>query len=209
MQHKYHFFLIFITGCSVLALEILASRVETPYFGVSLYIWSAILATTLLFLAAGYYAGGVISTRLQHAPLEVLFLSAPLLASLSIFFACLVYPLLFPVLGRINLLLGSFVGAILLLGIPLICLSAMNPILIALSRRPDQPGDAGAGRVFFISTTGSVLGVFITAFFLIPNTSNYNALLSVSLLLILVVILTIVRGSCLYKKRLLLSLNLL
>ena len=208
MQYKYHNILIFITGACILALEILASRVETPYFGVSLYIWSAILATTLFFLAAGYYAGGIISATSKRDKLEIYFLCAPLLASLSILVACLVYPILFPVLGKINLLMGSFAGAILLLGIPLICLSAMNPMLITLSRREGQVGDAGAGRVFFISTSGSVLGVFITAFLLIPNSSNFNALLSISLVLIVAVIVNIIKGQGLiplYKTRLLLA----
>ena len=32
--------LIFFTGSVTLSLEVLASRIMTPYFGVSLYIWS-------------------------------------------------------------------------------------------------------------------------------------------------------------------------
>ena len=211
MNLNYHNFLIFITGACILALEILASRVETPYFGVSLYIWSAILATTLFFLALGYYSGGILSAASKRDKLEIYFLCSPLAASLSILVACLVYPVLFPVLGKINLLMGSFVGAIILLGIPLICLSAMNPMLITLSRRDDQAGDAGAGRVFFISTSGSVLGVFLTAFVLIPNTSNFNALLGISLLLIIFVIFNVVMGqgiTQLAKTRLLIGLIL-
>ena len=45
--------LIFMTGAVTLSMEILASRIMTPYFGVSLYIWSGILTITLLFLALG------------------------------------------------------------------------------------------------------------------------------------------------------------
>ena len=208
MKINYHNFLIFVTGAGILALEILASRVETPYFGVSLYIWSAILATTLFFMALGYYSGGIISAAAKRNKLEIYFLCAPLLASLSIFFACLVYPALFPVLGNIDLLMGSFAGSVILLGIPLICLSAMNPMLITLSRREGQEGDAGAGRVFFISTSGSVLGVFITAFLLIPYSSNFNALLGISLALIAVVMVGIILGqemTPLDKTRLLLG----
>ena len=51
-------FLIFFTGAATLSLEVLASRIMTPYFGVSLYIWAGILAITLIFLATGYYLGG-------------------------------------------------------------------------------------------------------------------------------------------------------
>ena len=50
--------IIFITGGAILALELLASRILTPYFGVSLYIWSGILSITLVSLAAGYWYGG-------------------------------------------------------------------------------------------------------------------------------------------------------
>ena len=50
--------IIFVTGGAILALELLASRILTPYFGVSLYIWSGILSITLVSLAAGYWRGG-------------------------------------------------------------------------------------------------------------------------------------------------------
>ena len=43
--------LIFATGAVTLSLEVLASRIMTPYFGVSLYIWAGILSITLAFLA--------------------------------------------------------------------------------------------------------------------------------------------------------------
>src|SRR5512146_2652920 len=52
------FVIIFITGGAILALELLASRIMTPYFGVSLYIWTGILSITLVSLALGYWAGG-------------------------------------------------------------------------------------------------------------------------------------------------------
>ncbi len=43
--------LVFITGGVFLSLELITSRILTPFFGVSLYIWTAILSTTLTFLA--------------------------------------------------------------------------------------------------------------------------------------------------------------
>ena len=45
--------IIFVTGGATLALELLASRVMTPYFGVSLYIWTGILSITLVAPAIG------------------------------------------------------------------------------------------------------------------------------------------------------------
>ena len=42
-SHKNYESLIFMTGAVTLSLEVLASRIMTPYFGVSLYIWAGIL----------------------------------------------------------------------------------------------------------------------------------------------------------------------
>jgi spermidine synthase len=177
-------YLVFATGAVTLALEVLASRIMTPYFGVSLYIWTGILSITLTFLAFGYHLGGLISKRAGGAALEDVFLAAPVLSAISIAVAAAIYPVLFPVLSQINLIAGSFIGATILLALPLIALSAMNPLLIGMQRgQSEAGGDAGAGRVFFISTVGSVVGVLLTAFLFIPNMTNFRAVLTLSLVL--------------------------
>jgi predicted membrane-bound spermidine synthase len=91
-----YYLIIFITGAGTLALEVLASRVLTPYFGVSLYIWSSILSITLTFLAVGYYAGGWLARRLANDKLPTAFFCAPALSALATVAACLIYPWLFP-----------------------------------------------------------------------------------------------------------------
>ena len=58
---------LFLSGAAILALELLASRIMTPYFGVSLYIWTGILSITLVSLALGYWAGGRISGHARAA----------------------------------------------------------------------------------------------------------------------------------------------
>ena len=173
--------LIFITGAVTLSLEVLASRIMTPYFGVSLYIWAGILSITLIFLALGYQLGGIFSRSRQKEQLQLSLLAAPLWAALSIVVATAVYPVVFPMLATINLIVASFLGGIILLALPLVVLSAMNPLLIALARDANPEGDAGAGRVFFISTVGSVAGVVLTAFVIIPHLTNFRALLWMSL----------------------------
>ena len=180
--------IIFITGGAILALELLASRIMTPYFGVSLYIWSGILSITLVSLALGYCAGGRLAAgKKGRAPqpekLAFLFALMPGLAALAIVAACLAYPYLFTQLARLDLVLGAFSACLILLCVPLLATSAMNPLLVAIRLRQSTRGelaDAGAGRVFFISTIGSVAGVLVTAFGLIPYLSNFAATLLVA-----------------------------
>ena len=173
--------LIFLTGAVVLALEVLSSRIMTPYFGVSLYIWVGILSITLSFLAVGYYLGGYFSRRYDKAKITWIFYLLPISSATSIFAACIIYPFLFPLLAQTDLIFGSFVASAALLALPLVCLSAMNPVLISLRRDQSRSGDGGAGQVFFVSTVGSVAGVIATAFVIIPNSTNFNALLWLAL----------------------------
>jgi spermidine synthase len=184
-----YFALIFISGGAILALELLASRIMTPYFGVSLYIWTGILSITLVSLALGYWWGGRLAGNSRTATpqrLALLFSIMPALAGIAIVAACLIYPHAFHPLARWSLVGGAFAACLILLLLPLIATSAMNPLLVALllqRQKSGSQGDAGAGLVFFVSTLGSVAGVLVTAFGLIPYISNFTATLLVALLL--------------------------
>jgi len=182
---------IFITGAATLALELLASRIMTPYFGVSLYIWSGILSITLISLALGYFLGGKLSHRInKSSSLELSFLLMPAVSAISLGIACLVYPWTFFQLAQANLVLGSFLACIILLFFPLVTISAMNPLLIAMrttfNKDHLKKGDSGSGLVFFISTIGSVIGVWLTAFVFIPNITNFKSVLILGLTLALI-----------------------
>ena len=181
--------IIFTTGAAILALELLASRILAPYFGVSLYIWSGILSITLVSLAAGYWQGGrLASGKKGRAPAEdklvFLFALMPAAAALAIVAACLIYPFLFHRLAQLDLVFGAFIACGAFLFVPLFVTSAMNPLLVAIHLRKlaarGELADAGAGNVFFISTIGSVAGVVVTAFGLIPYLSNFTATLVVA-----------------------------
>jgi spermidine synthase len=186
---------IFVSGGAILALELLASRIMTPYFGVSLYIWTGILSITLIALAVGYWGGGKLanSRRFSTAQLLEIFGLMPALAALFIVAAGLLYPFVFAPLANWSLIVGAFAACLILLAAPLIATSAMNPLLVAVLRQSDGhkdgdgdgdgDGDAGSGQVFFISTIGSVAGVLVTAFGLIPYISNYDAVLIVAAVL--------------------------
>jgi spermidine synthase len=188
--------IIFVSGGAILALELLASRIMTPYFGVSLYIWTGILSITLISLALGYWAGGRLAARLPAgkagaARLVQLYALMPALAAITIAGACLVYPHTFAALANWSLIPGAFAACLVLLFLPLVATSAMNPLLVAIRLRgagTSGAGDAGAGKVFFVSTLGSVAGVFVTAFGLIPYISNFAAVLVVSLVLALLTV---------------------
>ncbi|MCK4739284.1 MAG: fused MFS/spermidine synthase [Deltaproteobacteria bacterium] len=180
-----YYIIVFIAGAVVLSLELVASRVMTPYFGVSLYIWASILSVTLLALSLGYFFGGILS-NLEKTPAKRIlfqkrfFIIMPSLTSLFLPLVCLIYPSLFYSLAGFNLVVGSILASLLILFLPLFLLSAMSPLLIAMASTEAGSGGHVSGRVFFVSTIGSVVGVFLTAFLLVPNATNLYSMLILS-----------------------------
>lgn len=66
MEKFYNYYLyltVFITGATVLMLEILGTRIIAPYFGSSLYVWSSLISVTILSLAIGYFLGGWVADK--------------------------------------------------------------------------------------------------------------------------------------------------
>jgi predicted membrane-bound spermidine synthase len=178
----YYYLAIALTGSIVLGVEVLSSRILTPYFGVSLYIWASILIITLICLAGGYFCGGILTRKKSVEQIRAAFSLFLNTASLALSLSAALYPFIFPALMKLHLVAGSLLAGIVLMAIPLLLFSALNSFVIVLARtEKGAVGDAGAGTVFFISTLGSVAGVVVTAFLVIPLLSNTVGLLVFSL----------------------------
>ncbi|MBM4267679.1 MAG: hypothetical protein FJ144_13875 [Deltaproteobacteria bacterium] len=54
---------VFLSGAVIMVLEVLGTRLIAPVYGTSLYVWSALIAVTLLSLSIGYWLGGWVADR--------------------------------------------------------------------------------------------------------------------------------------------------
>ncbi|HSK42098.1 MAG TPA: fused MFS/spermidine synthase [Arenibaculum sp.] len=170
---------LFTTGAVTLALELVASRILTPVFGSSLYVWTGILTVTLCCLALGYDLGGRWSRKGPDERIGERYAVLPLGAAVYLLAAAALHPALLDGLHAMDIVLGALAGCMILLGPVLIVLSAMNPLLSALA----GAGRDGGGRAFAISTAGSVCGVLFTSFVLVPRLSAPDILLVLSAML--------------------------
>ena len=63
MKGWYLYVVVLVGGAAVLAIEILGTRILGPFYGVSLFLWSALITVTLVALSAGYVIGGRLADR--------------------------------------------------------------------------------------------------------------------------------------------------
>src|SRR5579862_5382990 len=54
---------VFLTGASVLIIEVVGVRVLSPYYGNTIFTVSGVISVILVALSCGYYMGGVLADR--------------------------------------------------------------------------------------------------------------------------------------------------
>ncbi len=165
--------LVTVTGATVLALEVLGTRVIGTHYGSSLYVWAALLTVTLVCLAIGYAVGGRLADRLPRA--RMLYLLVMLAGG-----AVLAVPLLTGVLGPLSDRLGLAWGAVASAGVifflPLTLLAMAGPYVIRLRARRVERVGATSGAVYALSTAGSVVGVLAVSLWMIPTLGTRTSL---------------------------------
>ena len=173
---------VFVTGAAVIVVEILGTRIIGPVFGVSLFVWSALLAVTLGSLAVGYYAGGVlVDRRPTPSLLNLIVLAAGVLLGLV------------PALSHTVLELteslgprgGPLVSASLLFAPSLLVLGMVGPVVVRLATTDLRATGHGVGAVYAVSTAGSLVGTLVTAFIAIPAFETDQILLGTATILVL------------------------
>ncbi|HVQ58353.1 MAG TPA: fused MFS/spermidine synthase [Solirubrobacterales bacterium] len=164
-------FLVFVVGAASLGVEIAAARLLAPYFGASTIVWANTIGVVLVALSAGYWFGGRFADRHPHLRgLCLLVLAASLLIAVVPFAAR-------PFLGfsvdafdsvSVGGFAGSLFGVLVLVAVPVTLLGAAAPWAVRLAVGDvDRSGEV-VGRLYAISTAGSLLGTMISALLLIP-----------------------------------------
>jgi spermidine synthase len=157
---------VLAAGAGSTATEICASRLLAPFFGSSTVVWANVIGLILAALSLGYWLGGRIADRFPHHQLlgKIVVVAGALIAVIP--FAA--QPLLdLTVRGLNNVstgaIVGSFLGSLLLFTPPVVLLGMVSPFAIRLAVRDVAGAGAVAGRLYALSTLGSIAGVFIPA----------------------------------------------
>jgi spermidine synthase len=156
---------LFLSGACSLALEVVGTRLISPFYGSSIYTWSALITTTLLALAFGYAWGGRIADR---TPYLVLFSKLLLASGLTIAAIPALRERVLSASAPLGVKLGAIVAAAILVGPSLALLGTLGPVATRLTATGAADAGRRAGDAWAVSTAGSVLGAALTGFVLVP-----------------------------------------
>ncbi len=171
---------VVLSGAAALATEICASRLLAPFFGTSTVVWANIIGLILLYLSAGYWLGGRFADR-HPTPghLGALLIAAAATTAVLPFVAR-------PILGvalqafsglSVGTTLASFFATLLLFAVPVTLLGMVSPFAIRLAVPSVARAGRVSGRLYALSTLGSILGTFAPALLTIPVVGTQRTLI--------------------------------
>jgi spermidine synthase len=163
--------LVFAGGAASLGTEIAAARLLAPDFGASTVIWANTIGVVLVSLSAGYWLGGRAADRHPHErALRLTVLAAAVLLAIVPLVAGPFLHAAVRALDHVDAgaFIGSLAAVLVLVAFPLLLLGAISPWAIRLAVPSVQRAGEVAGRLYAVSTVGSLVGVFASALLLIP-----------------------------------------
>lgn len=163
--------LVFACGTASLGSEIAAARLLAPFFGASTTVWANTIGVVLLALSIGYWFGGRLADK--HPHLRGLCLLVLASAGLLALVPLVARPFLgFSVEAfdtvNVGAAAGSLFGVLALVALPVLLLGAVTPWALRLELLDVATTGRTAGRLYAISTVGSLTGTFASSLLLIP-----------------------------------------
>jgi spermidine synthase len=163
--------LVFAVGMGSLGAEIAAVRLLAPYFGASTVVWANTIGVVLVALSLGYWLGGRLADR--RPDLRSLCLLALIASGLLALVPFVADPLLDVAVDALDSVsagafLGSLLAVLALVAVPVLLLGAVAPYAIKLGVRTLEEAGRVSGRLYAISTAGSLVGTLSSSLILIP-----------------------------------------
>jgi spermidine synthase len=156
--------LVFIASACTLVIELIAGRIMAPYVGVSLYTWTSIIGIVLAGMSVGNYLCGVIADRrASRRTLGTIFIAGSVACLLILVITDFVIGQTF----RLSLLPRIVVYTTAIFLLPSLVLGMVSPLVVKLALADLTRTGNTVGTIYAFSTAGSIVGTFLTGFWLI------------------------------------------
>ncbi|MBA3770680.1 MAG: fused MFS/spermidine synthase, partial [Blastocatellia bacterium] len=175
---------VFVCGAVVMIFEITGSRVLSPFLGASTYVWTSLIGVILGSLSLGYYLGGRLADKWPDVKIlaGAIFIAAGFI-SLTVLSKELVLAGIET--APVGIELRSVLASLILFAPASVCLGFVTPYCVRLKMASVEDSGRTVGRLYALSTVGSIFGTFAAGFFLIPFVGSIRTLYALSLVLIL------------------------
>ena len=181
--------LVFVVGAASLGAEITVARLMAPYFGASTIVWANTIGVVLVALSVGYWLGGRLGDRHPRlGGLCLLVMAAAGLLAVVPFVARPFFDVSVEALDSVSAgaFVGSLIAVLFLVSVPVMLLGACSPYAIRLTIPDVEHSGRAAGRLYAVSTAGSLVGTMLAALVLIPFAGTQRTFLIFALALALV-----------------------
>lgn len=175
------FFVTFIEGGIVMAVEIMGGNILTAYFGTSIYLWSGILGISLVGLAIGYFTGARFSLKLEPKKFYFLIGGISFFTALIPITADYIIPPLLGLSTKVGITMACF---FILMPVMILC-GMVSPYIIQLITINSNVVGKNAGTVYSVSTAGGIVFTFLTGFLLMPTYGIRKSILMIAGLFLL------------------------
>lgn len=157
---------VFLCGALVMILEMVGARVLAPHVGTSAIVWTSLIGVVLACLALGAWAGGKFADKkLSIRGLAMTMLAAGLGCALTAFCNQGIGSLITSKIS--NLYIAAVAAAICIFALPAFFFGMITPYVVRLRMASIDTAGATVGRLYALSTAGSILGTFLGGFILI------------------------------------------
>jgi len=175
---------VFACGAVVMIFELAGSRVLAPYFGTSIFVWTGLIGIILGSLSLGYYLGGKIADKKSDLNgLSLIIFLAAIFICFSIFIKDFLLAGL--QINFTDIRLASVFASLILFSPAGVLLGMVSPYAVKLKIENLNTSGRTVGSLYAISTTGSIVGTFLSGFYLIPQFGTNKLLIILAIILIL------------------------
>jgi len=178
----------FFCGMAVMAVELSATRLLAPTFGTSSIIWSIVIGLIMICLSLGNILGGISADK--HNSMDRLY---------ALIWIAAIYIALIPLIGKYIVMLsvilfmwilpqnlvvaGSAFSCLAIFSFPLVIMGMVTPYLVKLGVTDMENSGKTAGKIYALSTIGSIIGTFVPTFITIPYLGTNKTFFTFSIIL--------------------------
>lgn len=183
LLHAFFYITSFVEGASLMSVEILSSKIIAPYYGASIYVWTAVLGFTLGGLALGYYFGGIISKADSSSYRRLILLIVA--SSVSVLVIPFTSEWILNLTLPLELRAGISISCLVFLFPSVVLFGMVSPLIIRYLSSDAATIGYSAGITYTISTTGGIIFTFLFGFYLISEIGIKASTLAVGLFILL------------------------